>query len=133
MVADGHGMEKADPFLVKYREWFEIVLYEHRVIKEEKWLELPKHVKRKEEIIRELQELEQLHPEWKKIKSEALNLLIHQLSDMEQLNNNLLQERRKELKIKVDDINKRKNNVRQLRSRYIEKPNQPGKKVSQEG
>jgi hypothetical protein len=133
MSADGKSVKGSDPFLEKYREWFEIVLYEHKAIRDENWTELTRHVKQKEEIMKSLQDLETIHPAWKKQKSEALNLLIHQLSDMEQLNHNLVEEKSKHLKVKVDDIHKRLNTVRQLRDRYIAHIPKAGKKISRQG
>jgi DNA repair exonuclease SbcCD ATPase subunit len=126
-------MSASDPFLKKYREWLDIVVFEQQVIRDQKWVDLPRFSQRKQELIKELKELEEKQPDWKNKQSNSLRVLIHQLADLEQSNHSILQERSKDLKTKVDDINKRQQAVRQLRNRYIAMPNRAGKKASGQG
>ncbi len=111
-------MSTQDDLLLKYKAWFEITLFEHHVIKEGRWKELNAYETKKNTILREIEAMESSLPSGE--PSEDLRLLVHQLTDLEQLNQTLIQERMKETRSQISDVQRRQRTVRSLRKRYEE-------------
>ena len=110
-----------------YQEWLEIARFEHQMIRERDWAKLNSKDAKKEKIIRRIEDLEPQFPE----KSEDLLSLIHQLVDLEQLNQSLIQERSKEIKIQLNDIGRRTRLLNKFRGKYQDSADSSGQRSSQ--
>ncbi len=124
-------MSKSNPLLNHYQKWFELTLFENRMIKEKKWDELNAYAQQKQKIMEAIQEVESKDTA-KEHQSNAVRLLIHQLADLEQLNHSLLQERMGELKVQIDDSAQRTRIVQQIRKRYQERAGKSGNQFSKQ-
>jgi len=111
-------MTPANPLLSTYQEWLEIVRAEQKIIREERWAELNAFTARKNELIRAIQEIESDEAWREKLFTEEIRILVHQLRDMEQLNHTLISQRMEEVKMKLEDVARRKQVLQMLRTRY---------------
>jgi len=111
-------MKTNNELFAKYQAWFEITLFEHHAIKERRWKDLNLHEAQKQAIVGEVQKLESNLSA--KETAEDLRLIIHQLADLEQLNQTLLQERMKETRMQLSDVQRRQLRLQQLRLRYTD-------------
>lgn len=88
------------------------------MIKEKKWNELPRFLATKEDLIQKLQQLQQDDPQWKTSAPPPLQILIHQVADLEELNRTLIQEGMTEVKGRLGDVERRVNTTQQVQQRY---------------
>jgi hypothetical protein len=110
--------KSSDQTLAYYQKWLEISQSEHQVIKEKKWEELPRLLSTKEDLIQKLQQLQSEDPEWKSSASPQLQILIHQVADLEELNRTLVQEGMSDVKGRLGDVERRANTTQQVQQRY---------------
>lgn len=123
--------KSSDELFAWYQQWLTLALTEQQVITERKWDALHSLSEKKQKIMDAVCDIESKNPSWKEEGSSALHLLIHKLADLEQLNQTLVQERHGEIKIQIDDINRRIRVVRQLHYKYQNRDRGLGQYVSQ--
>jgi hypothetical protein len=101
-----------------YQDWLEVARAENQIIREMKFEKLADHAEKKELLMATISEAEKTLSSSHAEHPAELRMLIHQVSDMEGLNLDLLQERMKELNIQKTDLERRKQAAKQLRSKY---------------
>jgi hypothetical protein len=101
-----------------YQDWLEVARAENQIIREMKFEKLADHAEKKETLMATISEAEKMLSSNHTEHPPELKMLIHQVSDMERLNLDLLQERMKELNIQKADLERRKQAAKQLRSKY---------------
>jgi hypothetical protein len=120
--------KSSDQILAYYQKWLEISQSEHQVIKEKKWEDLPRFLTAKEDLIQKLQHLQSEDPEWKTSSPPQLQILIHQVADLEELNRTLVQEGMGEIKGRLGDVERRVNTTQQVQQRYqSQNPKKPNR------
>jgi hypothetical protein len=126
-------MSREESLLALYRKWMEFATFEHRIIRERKWKELNVHTEAKMKLMEATEKIEAREPLARGPQADELRLLIHQLADLEQLNETLLQERMSEVKVQLGDIRRNVRKVQQIRNRYEDPGSRPsGGRVSRQ-
>ncbi|MDD2707140.1 MAG: flagellar protein FliT [Verrucomicrobiae bacterium] len=103
-----------------YQRWLEIARLEQQAIRARKWKELNRYGKEKQELMSTVQEFEKQAEG--KPRPREIHLLIHQIMDLEKLNNTLAQGQMSEVQSQLGDLHQRRQINQHLQKRY----QQPG-------